>query len=364
MADNFQGTGFGGAAVTMASKDLGSGVQLQKIQNTDSSGAEILAATSTLQTAANALATTANGLLTTMNAVLAALAIKGASTTALATDPSLVVQLSPNGAPSNGQNNVAGSRTFNSASDDVNIGPHVAVAGVSLTVAGDFLGETDVSAYEAMYVHITGSAASFNVGITGGNVSGSLTAVPGQSVGQETSAGPSANITSNQLVFVPLGFKLARVSLTAIASGTCTVTISLCKRAVVVPSFPQTITPNSVVSTGPANNARGQNSAASTSPAVLKSAAAILNAGTISNKGAAGAYVHLYNKASAPVPGTDTPVFSFYLGPAMLTPFAIPCGPFGRRFSNGIGIAMTTDFAATAGGTITNAGEVTYEINW
>lgn len=90
-------------------------------------------------------------------------------------------------------------------------------------------------------------------------------------------------------------------------------------------------------------------------PTSVKASVGNLNSGRIANNCGAGVWFHLYNKASAPTLGTDTPEASFWI-PAGGT-MVLDCGPFGERFATGIAYAITDNCAAipAVGGTITIA---------
>jgi hypothetical protein len=75
------------------------------------------------------------------------------------------------------------------------------------------------------------------------------------------------------------------------------------------------------------------------------------------NTSGANVYLQIYNKASAPVIGTDTPVLTYPIGSNSNFNQSIPNG--GLYLSVGVGFAFTTDVAgttATAAGAITSFG--------
>jgi hypothetical protein len=107
-------------------------------------------------------------------------------------------------------------------------------------------------------------------------------------------------------------------------------------------------------------------SGATTSTSVLPSAAASTNATSVKasagtlmhiigyNAAAATRYVKIYDKASAPTVGTDTPVLTFAV-PAT-TAFSLDF-PFGVRLATGIAYAMTTGAPHADTGALT-AGDI------
>jgi len=84
-------------------------------------------------------------------------------------------------------------------------------------------------------------------------------------------------------------------------------------------------------------------SAASTNATSVKASAGNINDIELSNNGAAVAYFKLYNKASTPTVGTDTPVKTIMIpvGGTVI----VNGGPFGIRLATGIAYAITTGMA-------------------
>lgn len=83
-------------------------------------------------------------------------------------------------------------------------------------------------------------------------------------------------------------------------------------------------------------------SAATTNANVVKGSAGGLYGWYIYNANAAVRYLKLYDKASAPVVGTDTPDMTIPIPPGAAANVAFP---FGISFANGIGLAITTGVA-------------------
>lgn len=97
------------------------------------------------------------------------------------------------------------------------------------------------------------------------------------------------------------------------------------------------------------------NSAATTNPTSVKASAGTLWSIVASNSGASAVYLKLYNKASAPTVGTDTPALTIQL-PASGT-VSVGGGANGLRFGTGLALAITagvadTDTAAVAASAI------------
>lgn len=91
---------------------------------------------------------------------------------------------------------------------------------------------------------------------------------------------------------------------------------------------------------------RVASSAAAGNPAVAKAAAGALRAFWGQN-GAAITYLQIYNKATAPVIGTDVPILSYPIPALAAFNQSIPGN--GLQFAAGIAYAFTTDAAGTAG---------------
>lgn len=83
----------------------------------------------------------------------------------------------------------------------------------------------------------------------------------------------------------------------------------------------------------------------STNATLVKNTAGNLMGIVASNVGAAGAFLKVYNKATAPVPGTDVPVLTVPLPSGQVV--SINTGALGLRLSSGIGMAVTLNAADT-----------------
>lgn len=98
-------------------------------------------------------------------------------------------------------------------------------------------------------------------------------------------------------------------------------------------------------------------SAASTNATVVKSSAGTLYLLTCSNTNANARYLKLYNKATSPTVGTDTPVFTFLIpGNTVGAGSNIPIPACGIAFSTGISFALTAN-AADSDNTAVTANE-------
>jgi hypothetical protein len=150
-----------------------------------------------------------------------------------------------------------------------------------------------------------------------------------------------AGFTGNGIYIVQTPAPFTRLRVGTYTSGTM-----VCAGASVLPLADPFINPPTAVTATPAN---GTNyslvAAATTNAAVVKSTGGNLYEITVSNQSAATVYVKLYNKATAPTVGTDTPIVT--LPVAAASSINVEFGQIGKRFASGIGIAITANPAVT-----------------
>jgi hypothetical protein len=99
------------------------------------------------------------------------------------------------------------------------------------------------------------------------------------------------------------------------------------------------------IGSGATPTSLGVTSTASTNAGVAKASGGQLGAVTISNPSAATVYFKLYNKATAPTVGTDTPTAIIPVAGTTTVTHSWP--PNGLRFNAGIAYAITAGMAAT-----------------
>lgn len=105
-------------------------------------------------------------------------------------------------------------------------------------------------------------------------------------------------------------------------------------------------------------------SAASTNATSVKASAGVVGYITVGNYNAAKCFLKLYNKASAPTVGTDTPVATFIVpGNTVGGGTNIPLPDVGIAFSTGIAYALTTGAAVADTGAVA-ASEAQVNIGW
>lgn len=107
---------------------------------------------------------------------------------------------------------------------------------------------------------------------------------------------------------------------------------------------------------GGATTARLLSAAASVNNTLVKSSAGKLFFLGLTNKAAAIRYLKLYNKATTPAAGTDTPVATFEIA-VTAVPQYIPLPAGGWQFGTGLGFAITTGIADADTGVLT-AGDI------
>jgi len=102
------------------------------------------------------------------------------------------------------------------------------------------------------------------------------------------------------------------------------------------------------------------NAAASTNATSLKASAGAIGSIDVFNVAAYDVFLKLYNKASAPTVGTDTPIWTIPIktGTGYSRTF-----PYGKWFSTGVAYAITK-LQADSDTTVLVAGDVTGSIDW
>ncbi len=101
-------------------------------------------------------------------------------------------------------------------------------------------------------------------------------------------------------------------------------------------------------------------SANSTNATSVKASPAAVWGWSLYNTNAAVRWLKLYNKASAPTVGSDTPAFTIAIGPGVTTRFVMP---FASPLSTGLAFALTTGVADSDTGAVA-ANEITGTILW
>lgn len=139
-----------------------------------------------------------------------------------------------------------------------------------------------------------------------------------------------------------------------VASGTIT-TVSAITAGNVTPTLLSTVgpsTPHTLVG------------AATTNATLVKNSAGTINGGIVSNTSATVVYFKMFNKASAPTVGSDTPVFNIPIPAAGNVNLNAIAGVAGYRFSTGISYAITTGSALADATAVAAAGTAIVNLNY
>lgn len=160
----------------------------------------------------------------------------------------------------------------------------------------------------------------------------------------------ASSVTSNQIVKIPILFKYCRAIVSSYTSGTISAVafghldenssgLISSLGAVVLNAETTKVIGTVNISDGPVETYHQIISAATTNQTSVKTSAAKLKTISIVNGVATLRYFKLFNKASAPTVGTDTPFLTITLAPNSESRFVLPTG--GLDFSAGLAFAIT-----------------------
>jgi len=175
----------------------------------------------------------------------------------------------------------------------------------------------------------------------------------------QNSGGLLSTFTTNGIYSISVMGKYVRIQCTAYTSGTITANVVL--SAAYTPYSNTNSFTISPLSTQGAVSSHHLISAATTNATSVTTTQTTINNAVFSNNGATVAYVKLYNKASAPTVGTDTPAATI-LVPINGT-VVLGGGYAGTRFSLGVAYAITGGMAV-ADATAVAATQVSVHINY
>ena len=135
-------------------------------------------------------------------------------------------------------------------------------------------------------------------------------------IGTGNTGGLASTTNSSTLWVIPISAKYFRVRCTSYTSGTAQVNINMSSTTPISTNSAVSITGTPNVATSPQVGQGFSSwshivSAATTNATSVKASAGIINDIVVGNNGAGVAYFKLYDKASAPTVGTDTPVATF-----------------------------------------------------
>lgn len=178
----------------------------------------------------------------------------------------------------------------------------------------------------------------------------------------------SLSTTTIGVFVVSVNTKYVRVRVSAYTSGTVVASVNLSATVVSPISASQTVAfaTNPTVNVGPATSVGSAShhnlvSAASTNATAVKASAGVINNLYFGNNAATHAYVKIYDKASAPVVGTDTPIMTIMVPANGVA--TIGAGYVGMRLVTGVAYAVTGG-AAVTDTTAVAAAQVTGFINY
>jgi hypothetical protein len=185
------------------------------------------------------------------------------------------------------------------------------------------------------------------------------TPVFGVDIGSSSFPLASSTTTAGARIFPVQGFKWFRLRTSAYTSGTVTAyAITDTASIGLVPTVGGVFgTANTVTNGATIHRLIGT---ASVNNTLVKASAGKLVGGQISNSTATIEYIKFYNKATAPVAGTDVPVLTLAVPANACIDLGSIFGVYGVSFTTGIGFAVTglspdTDTTAiTAGGVVVN----------
>ncbi len=237
---------------------------------------------------------------------------------------------------------------------------------IASALNADLVASTDVSAYKWWSLHYTAVATGGVLTFQGSN--DNINFVTIQSYPISSSAAPTTTQNAVGIYYGICSFRYIRVRQTSWTSGSSTGVLELYTATADYPtttgpvsqSGTWTVMPGNTVNTSPwfANSVGTTGgttsfhliSAATTNATAVKASAGQVYGYDIYNSNAAARFVKLYNKATAPTVGTDTPVRTIGIPAA---------GRASETFSNGINFATGIGLATTTGITDADTGTVT-----
>lgn len=171
--------------------------------------------------------------------------------------------------------------------------------------------------------------------------------------------------TSNAIFTAPLGFRWVRIRMTGYVSGAVSGTVELYASPTYasnqfVQAFQQGNWSLSASASGVGSSDFHLISAATTNATNIKTSAGNVYGWSIYNAAATARYVKLFNKATTPTPGTDTPYRTIGIPALSAVDFSTPVGII---FSTGIGFATTTGIT-DSDATAVSLSDLAIDIDW
>lgn len=279
---------------------------------------------------------------------------------------------------------------YDSAGNELNPSLPISIAVTPVTVVNnDIISSLDVSAYKFISLQITGTFVA-TVTFQGSNDNGTFSNIAAENPTNTISPFLVSSAAVGMFI-IPIKFKFLRVRVTAFTSGTVTGvafgykesndsgqitgqvslaagaaaigTVALGAGAAAIGSVTLAsttttsntgITPSATV--GGFATFQKLISAATTNATSVKASAGTIGEVYAFNTSASTKFLKIYNKASAPVVGTDIPVFTIAIAPSAECQFRVS-DIGGLRLATGIAYAIT-GAAADADATAVGAGDI------
>lgn len=223
---------------------------------------------------------------------------------------------------------------------NANLATGVATVGSTIVFPAPLVGVSNLS------IQVTGAfVATLVIQVSNDNIN--WVQLAGVGIQNVNNQNPQASITAVGTYIVNIAsFAYVRITCSAFTSGNAAVFMKVSDTPALVsvggPLPTGTNTIGKAIITG--STSMGMTiakllSAATTNATSLKASAGTLCGGTVSNNSAAVKFLHLYNKASAPTVGTDSPAFTILLPVGVTT--LVDLGPVGGSFATGIAYSIT-----------------------
>jgi len=184
-----------------------------------------------------------------------------------------------------------------------------------------------------------GTFTTFGIAVQGSN-DGFVTAATLNMLKPDTGSNATAwtftASATNGLYVSAVGFNQVRVTISAFTGTSVSLTMGLSAMPSPAIGYVQPVGNTTVIPGAFSTNFL--NSAASTNATLILGTATKILSALISNNGASAAYVKLFNKSTAPVPGTDTPTAVIVVPPTSHVSLDYSQG---LRFTTGLGFAIT-----------------------
>lgn len=234
------------------------------------------------------------------------------------------------------------------------------IAAASVTSATNLF-SVDTTGYNSIAVQVTSAGTTCTITYEASEDNTNWVNAVGYSPNNNGNTAPSSTSTTAQIFVFPCIARYFRARVSTYTSGTVTALATL-RRGVPPPMgiFAQgniSLTKTATVANAQVLTTTTRiQSAATTNATNLKASGTIVGCIAVQNNGASAAYLKLYNKATAPTVGTDTPHATFLIPAGGCLPTIEPAASL--SFNTGLGYAITggpadTDTTAVAANQVT-----------